>query len=101
MTYISVALWALCPAALIVLWMRRLHSVLDVWPMVVLCAWLCDVALSAAFNGRRFDLGFYGGRVYGLIAATFVLLMMQVETAKIYARLASLLSAGCRPAPAA
>ena len=31
--------------------------------MVVLCAWLCDVALSAALNGERFDFGFYAGRV--------------------------------------
>src|SRR5262249_55838215 len=40
---------------------------------------------------QRFDLGFYAGRVYGLLAATFVLIMMQVETAKMYARLARLL----------
>ena len=75
--------------------------------MVVMCAWLFDVALSAVFNGGRFDLGFYAGRVYGLLAAAFVLLMMQVETAKMYARLARLLvrragrSAGARPSSAA
>ncbi len=78
-------------AALVALAARRPHSVLDVWLMVVLCAWLCDVALSAALNGRRFDVGFYAGRVYGFMAAAFVLLMMQVETAKMYARLARLL----------
>jgi PAS domain S-box-containing protein len=57
-----------------------------------MCAWIFDIALSAVFNGQRFDLGFYAGRVYGLLAAAFVLFMMQVETAKIYARLAQLLS---------
>src|SRR6185312_1916931 len=46
MNYVSVACWALCPIALSVLWRRRPHSVLDVWLMVVLFAWLCDVALS-------------------------------------------------------
>ena len=92
MRYVSAATWALCPAALFVLWRRRPHSVLDVWLMVVLWAWLSDVALSAVFNGGRFDLGFYAGRVYGLIAATFVLAMIQFETAKMYARLAQLLS---------
>jgi PAS domain S-box-containing protein len=92
MFLISTAFWALCPVALAVLWLRKPHSVLDVWLMVVLCAWACDIALSAVFNGGRFDLGFYFGRVYGLIAAAFVLLMMQVETARIYSRLARLLS---------
>jgi PAS domain S-box-containing protein len=91
MIYVSAATWALCPAALVVLWLRRPHSVLDVWLMVVLFAWLCDVALSTVFNAGRFDLGFYAGRVYGLISATFVLLMMQLETAKLYAHLSRLL----------
>ena len=93
MIYVNTTIWVLCPAALVVLWRRRPHSVLDVWLMVVMCAWLFDVALSAVFNGGRFDLGFYAGRVYGLMAATFVLLMMQVETAKMYAQLARLLTA--------
>src|SRR6202045_280760 len=40
------ALWLLSLAALLVLWFRRPHSVIDVWLMVVLCAWLFDIALS-------------------------------------------------------
>ena len=60
-------------AALLVLWFRRSHSVIDVWLMVVLCAWLFDIALSAIVNVARFDLGFYVGRIYGLCAASFVL----------------------------
>ena len=46
---------------------------LDVWLMVVMCAWLFDIALSAIVNAARFDLGFYAGRIYGLCAASFVL----------------------------
>jgi PAS domain S-box-containing protein len=91
MFYISKAVWLLSLAGLVALAWRRPYSVLDLWLMVVLCAWLCDVALSAALNGQRFDLGFYAGRVYGFMASAFVLLMMQFETAKMYARLASLL----------
>src|SRR5665213_781048 len=34
------AVWLLCLAALFVLWRRRPHSLIDVWLMVVLCAWL-------------------------------------------------------------
>jgi PAS domain S-box-containing protein len=92
MAYVSAIVWILSPAALVMLWRRRPHSVLDVWLMVVLCAWLFDVALSAVLNGRRFDLGFYAGRIYGFLAAAFVLMMIQVETAKMYARLARLLT---------
>ena len=44
-------------------------TVLDLWLMVVICAWAFDVALSAVFNAGRFDLGFYVGRTYGLLAS--------------------------------
>jgi PAS domain S-box-containing protein len=74
--------------AVLVLWLRRPHTVLDLWLMVVMCAWTFDVGLSAAFNTGRFDLGFYFGRVYGLLAAAFVLLMLLVETSVLYAQLA-------------
>ncbi len=53
------------PRALFVLWLRRPHSLIDIWLMVVLCAWLFDIALSAIVNVARFDLGFYVGRIYG------------------------------------
>ena len=61
---------------------------LDVWLMVVMSAWLFDIALSAMLNAGRFDLGFYAGRVYGLMAATLVLLVLLIETGAVYARLA-------------
>ena len=80
--------WGLSLVALVVLWFRKPHSVLDIWLMVVMCAWLLDVALSGMLNARRFDLGFYAGRAYGLMAASFVLLVLLLETAALYARLA-------------
>jgi signal transduction histidine kinase len=73
--------------ALAAVWWRRPHSVLDLWLMVVLCAWLFDVALAAVFNHARFDLGFYAGRVYGLLAASFVLLVLLLENGGLYVRL--------------
>lgn len=60
--------------------------------MVVLVAWTCDVGLSAALNAKRFDLGFYAGRAYGLMAASFVLIMLILETRALYTRLARTLS---------
>ena len=64
------------------------HSVLDVWLMLVMVAWLFDIALAAVLNGGRFDLGFYAGRIYGLAAATFVLIVLLLETGHSMRRLA-------------
>jgi len=88
MIFVVSAVWALSAGALAALWLRRPHSVLDLWLMVAMCAWLCDIALSAVLNGGRFDLGFYAGRGYGLLAATVVLLVLLVETGALYAQLA-------------
>ena len=83
--------WCLSLAALAVLWFRRPHSVLDIWLMVVLCAWLFDIALSAILNVARFDLGFYLGRIYGLCAASFVLAVLLIDNVGLQAQLARLL----------
>jgi C4-dicarboxylate-specific signal transduction histidine kinase len=80
--------WSLSFVALVVLWLRRRHSVLDVWVMVVMATWLFENALSTVFNAGRFDIGFYVGRVYGLIAATLVLLVLLIKTGAVYARMA-------------
>jgi PAS domain S-box-containing protein len=91
MLFVVSSVWALSLAALLLLWMRRPHSVLDLWLIVVMCAWLFDIALSAVLNAGRFDLGFYAGRVYGLVATSFVLVMLLLETGALYGELARLL----------
>jgi PAS domain S-box-containing protein len=80
-----------CLAALAALWFRRLRSIIDVWLMVVLCAWLFDVALSAMVNAARFDLGFYLGRIYGLCAASFVLAVLLIDNVALQAEMSRLL----------
>ena len=86
------AVWSLSLAALLVLWFRRPHSVIDVWLMVVLCAWLFDIALSAIVNVARFDLGFYVGRIYGFCAASFVLAVLLVDNVALQAQMSRLLA---------
>lgn len=84
--------WCLSFAALLILWFRRrLLSVLDVWLMVVMCAWLFDIALSGILNAARYDLGFYAGRIYGLCAASFVLGVLLVDNVALQAKTARLL----------
>ena len=73
--------------ALAALWRRRPHTVLDLWLMVVMCAWLFEVALSAVLNDGRYDLGWYAGRIYGLLAAAFLLIVLLIENGRHYARL--------------
>jgi two-component system sensor histidine kinase/response regulator len=81
------SVWLFSLAALVVLWRQRTHSVLDLWLVVVLSAWLFDIALSAMLNAGRFDLGFYAGRVYGLVASSVVLGELLLENSALYARL--------------
>ncbi|HXI60586.1 MAG TPA: MASE4 domain-containing protein, partial [Polyangia bacterium] len=88
MVFVVSSVWSLSLIALVTLWRTRPHSVIDVWLMVVMCAWLFDVALSAVLNGGRFDLGFYAGRIYGLMAASFVLIVLLLENGFLYAKLA-------------
>ena len=81
--------WLLCMAALAVLLSRRrAASVLDLGLMVVMVAWLCDIALAALLNGGRYDLGFYAGRIFGLLACSAVLVELLFENAVLYAQLA-------------
>ncbi|WP_024507090.1 PAS domain S-box protein [Bradyrhizobium sp. ARR65] len=86
------AVWCLSLAALLALLLRRPHSVLDIWLMVVMCAWLFDIALSAIVNVARYDLGFYVGRIYGLCAAAFVLIVLLVDNVTMQTQLSRLLS---------
>lgn len=87
MPVVVTGVWALSLLALGVLWRRRRHSVIDLWLCVVLCAWLFDIALAAVLNAGRFDLGFYAGRLYGLLAASFILMVLLTENGKLYGRL--------------
>jgi signal transduction histidine kinase len=81
------ASWVLCLLSLAVLWLRRSRSLLDLWLMVVMWIWIFDIALAAVFNGARFDLGWYAGRVYGLLAGSSVLFVLLLENGMLYARL--------------
>jgi signal transduction histidine kinase/CheY-like chemotaxis protein len=80
--------WVLGAIALGVLWMRKPHAFLDLWLLVVMSTWIFDTALSAVLSAGRFDFGFYAGRIYGLLGASFVLLTLLIENGRLYFRLA-------------
>lgn len=87
-TGVSPGILLLCILALAALWQQRRPSVLDLWLMVVMCAWIFDVTLSAVISSSRYDLGWYAGRSYGLLATSFVLIILLLETSEVHARLA-------------
>jgi diguanylate cyclase (GGDEF)-like protein len=78
---------ALSALALFALLRRSRRSVLDVWLMVVMSVWLLDVTLSAIVSSSRYDLGWYGGRSYGLVAACCLLIILLFEMNRLYDRL--------------
>jgi signal transduction histidine kinase/CheY-like chemotaxis protein len=86
--YLAVSgVWLLSVATLLGLWRQRSRTVLDLWLMVVTLVWVFDIALSALLNERRFDLGFYAGRIFGLLACSVVLMELLLENSSLYARL--------------
>ncbi|NPU10380.1 PAS domain S-box protein [Bradyrhizobium sp. 83002] len=85
------AIWCVTLLALAMLAWRRPHTILDLWVMVVLCAWLFDLSLSSMLNAARFDLGYYAGRIYGLLAASFVLGVLLADNVGLQTRLTRLL----------
>ncbi len=82
-----IGIWLLSLAALVVLWRRKPHTVLDIWLQVVMCVWLFDIALAAVLNTGRYDLGWYVGRIYGLLAASCLLIVLLIEDSRQFARL--------------
>ncbi|MBR8142643.1 sensor histidine kinase [Burkholderia sp. AU19243] len=87
MTDAIVVVWTLNLGALVLMWrQRRRHSVLDLWVMIVLVAWLFDIALASMLNHGRFDLGFYAGRTYGLVASGIVLFALLFENGRLHAQ---------------
>lgn len=73
--------------ALGLLWWRR-QTLLDEWLMVALWALLIEVALASVLSGDRFTLSWYAGRFYQLVTATVVMVVLLVETTKLYTEVA-------------
>ena len=82
--------WILLVVTLVALAMlarRKPRSILDLWLLVVLCAWAIDIALVAVLNSGRYDVGFYLGRTYGLVASGVMMIVLLAEQSKLYAGL--------------
>jgi signal transduction histidine kinase len=72
--------------ALILLWMRQ-RSVLDLWLMVVVCAYAIEIYLVSFPGLARFSAGWYAGRVFGFLSSILVLFVLLYEITTLYAQL--------------
>ncbi len=80
------ALIALSLTSIVLLWRRR-SSVLDLWLLLVLWAWLIETILLSTYESR-FSLAWYASRAFGLLSSAFVVLVLLSESTMLYARLA-------------
>ena len=80
----SLILWNVL--ALTLLWMRH-RSVLDLWLMVVVCAYAIEIYMISFPGMARFSAGWYVGRVFGFVSSILVLFVLLHEIATLYAQL--------------
>jgi signal transduction histidine kinase len=74
---------ALCTLALIVLWRRR-RSILDLFLMVVLCAYLIEIPPHYFPFPARFSTGWYAVRITSLLSSSIVLVVLLYEITALY-----------------
>ena len=91
--YVAWASMMLYVAGMLLLWSSR-RSVLDLWLIVVLCTLFIEVVLlSFVSAGIRLNVGWWAGRIFGLISTSVVLIVLLFETTALYGRLARSVSA--------
>src|SRR5262249_15237044 len=71
--------------ALLLLWIRRC-SVLDLWLMVVFCAYVLEI-YTGALGLARFSAGWYASRFLGFVPSILVLCVLLYEITTLYAQL--------------
>ncbi|WP_375458958.1 ATP-binding protein [uncultured Enterovirga sp.] len=94
----AAAVWYFVPPVAIlfyatgaILLFARRRSILDLWLVVVLFTLLIEIVLlSYVSAGMRLSVGWWAGRLCGLVSASVVLLVLVLETTTLYARLAHL-----------
>jgi signal transduction histidine kinase len=84
--YFAVPMLSLIMLALLMLWIRR-RSILDLWLMVVMCASALEIWLSYFPVATVYGFGWYVSRIFGLLSASLVLLVLLYEITTLYGRL--------------
>jgi signal transduction histidine kinase len=74
---------SVCTLALVVLWLRR-RTILDLFLMVVLCAYLIEIPPHYYPFPARFSTGWYAVRVTSLLSSSIVLVVLLYEITALY-----------------
>jgi signal transduction histidine kinase len=85
---INLALWLWGSTALAVLFSRR-RTILDLWLMVTLLAYMPSFLVAIIGSSVRFTVGWYAARCFILTASCMLLGVLLIETTLLYSRLAS------------
>jgi signal transduction histidine kinase len=85
---INIALWLWGSTALAVLLFRR-RTILDLWLIVTLLAYMPNFLVAIIGSSIRFTIGWYAARCFILVGSCMLLGVLLVETTLLYSRLAS------------
>jgi len=85
---INIALWLWGFTALAVLTFRR-RTILDLWLMVTLLAYMPSFLVAIIGSSVRFTVGWYAARCFVLVGSCMLLTVLLIETMFLYSRLAS------------
>jgi signal transduction histidine kinase len=84
--YFAAPMALMIMVALLLLWLRR-RSILDLWLMVVMCAYQIEIFLSYFPVASVYSFGWYFSRIFGLLSGSLVLFVLLYEITTLYGRL--------------
>lgn len=87
---VGLLLWYCIALATLLLLQRR--TILDLWLIVVLAAWMPNFLVAALASSVRFSLGWYAARGFALVASFMLLIVLLTEMTVLYSRLANAFS---------
>jgi PAS domain S-box-containing protein len=85
--HVGAILIVFAASTVLLLWSRR-RSVLDLWLLVAMCAWLAEGISKWLSTSFRTDLSYYVGGTLFMISSTVLLVVLLKETMTLYGRLA-------------
>ena len=85
--HVGVPILLFAAATVLLLWSRR-RSVLDLWLLVAMCAWLAEGITRWLSTSFRSGLSFYVGGTLFIISSIALLVVLLKETMTLYGRLA-------------
>jgi signal transduction histidine kinase len=90
----SIPVFIVIAVAITMLWRAR-RSVLDLWLLIILWGWLLEIGLMD-FASSRFSLGWYAGRIMGVVSGLSALGFLLAQLGALYARAVLLVDAQSR-----